>query len=126
MRVVAVRTAPYSKRTAITFSMVSMTITPYFPFRHCASNVFKDSVPVRCTQLFFLSLGRELEDYFFLSLGKFQGPGRAAPVMENAGDHHIALTDHPLVAPDDGIPPGHLFQRWVGGAVIAVNANLKL
>ena len=46
--------------------------------------------------------------------------------MEDAGDHHIALANHPLVAPDDGIPPGHLFQRRVGGAVIAGGVDLPV
>lgn len=52
--------------------------------------------------------------------------GFAAPAMEDAGDHHIAFVNHPLVAPDDGIPPGYLFQRRVDGAIIAGGVDLPV
>ena len=80
--------------------------------------------PRMCPRLFFPRLGGILKNNFFLSLGKFQGSGRTAPTMGNAGDHNIALADHPLIAFHNGIPRRHLFQRRIGSAVIAGGVDL--
>ena len=69
-------------------------------------------------QLFFLRLAGILEDNFSFASGKVQSFCRAAPTMDNAGDHNITLTDHPLISFDDGIAGRHFFQRRVCGTVI--------
>lgn len=71
-------------------------------------------------------MGGILKNHFFLLLGKFQRPGRAAPAMGNAGDHYIALANHPLIAFHNGVPGRHLFQRRVGGAVIMGGVDLPV
>ena len=39
--------------------------------------------------------------------------------MRDAGDHHIALPDHPLVSSNDSVAGRHVLKRWVGGVIVA-------
>ena len=46
--------------------------------------------------------------------------------MCDAGDHHIALPNYPLVPPDNGTAGRHVFKRWIGGAVIARSVHVPV
>lgn len=46
--------------------------------------------------------------------------------MQDAGDHHVALPDHPPISFDNGIAGRHIFERRIGGAVIAGRVHLPV
>ena len=74
---------------------------------------------MRPCRSFFISLHWKLKNDFLLALRKVQCFRRPTPPMRNAGDHHIALPNHPLVSFDDSVAGRHVLKRWVGGVIVA-------
>ena len=68
----------------------------------------------------------ELKNYFLSAPRIVQRFRRPTPPMRDAGDHHVALPNHPLVAPDNGVAGRHVFKGRIGSAVIAGSVDFPV